>query len=136
MMMKKQKRVTKLISLLLLMAFGMTLFVSCGAKADRSGEWGAYYAAFEAFSDGIKKNTRFLCVDGNEVEGNNYPKLYDLFYEYCKGKSMRLLEGGWAQLYQEHLLTNDGKFTDGYLLTFSSFVWIRLLSSISFWISP
>jgi hypothetical protein len=120
--MMMRKRVQVLLSLLLLLAMGLTL-ASCGAKVDRSGEWGAYFAAFESFSDQMKKNTRFLCIDSQEVEGSNYQKLYDLFYEFCKGEKMRLLEGGWSTLYAEHLLTNDGKFTDGYLVSFSGAVW-------------
>ena len=104
----------------------MTL-VCCGtpASTDKSGEWGAYFTAFEAFSEQMKENTSFLCIDRNDVEGNNYDKLYDLFDNYCKGKKMRLLEGERVILRQKDLLTNDGELKDGYLVSFAEAVWSK-----------
>ena len=124
-----KNKISLLLSVLLFIATGFTL-AGCGKKADniasdRSGEWGAYFAAFEAVSTEMKPTTRFLCIDRGDANLGNYEKLYRLLDEYCKGKKIQLLEGDRDTLRQEKRLTSDGEFTDGYLVSFAEIVWSK-----------
>lgn len=114
----------KTIAMILSLAFLLLLLPSC-TNADQSGEWGAYYKAFRAFTKEFSKNTRYICFDNTGVEEKNRQKLYDLFYEFCEDEGMMLVEGGWSELYARGLVDNAGKFTDGYLVSFSSSIWSK-----------
>jgi len=104
----------------------VTIFSVSGCKkADQSGEWGAYYQAFCAFSGEMDKDTRYVCLDQTGIAEENHEKLYDLFDEFCDDESMKLTKGDWVTLYGERLIDDAGNFTDGYLVSFLNVSWSK-----------
>ncbi len=122
------------IAWLLILVVLTVLLPACG-KADQSGEWGAYYKAFRAYTKEFSKDTQYICLDDTGVEEENRKKLYDLFYEFCKDEGMRIVQGDWAVLYGKGLLDDAGNFTDGYLVSFDNVHWSQDRSEVTLTIS-
>ena len=110
------KRIVSCVLMIVLLASSLVLSACDGA--DDRGEWGAYYAAFQAFAGEMKDSTRYLCIEKASVPEENQKGLYDLLYEYCKDHRMAVIEGDWTTLYGKGLLNDDAEFLDGYLLSF------------------
>ena len=120
----------KTIAALLSLVFLLLLLPACGS-ADQSGEWGAYYKAYRAFTKDFPESTRYICFDNSGVEEENRGKLYDLFYEFCEDEGMILVEGDWSVLYEKGLVDRFGIFTDGYLVSFSGAQWSKDKTELS-----
>ena len=85
------KRIVSVL-LVLVTCLGVCLgMTACGA--DQSGEWGAYYSAFRAFSGTIPGKVDVVCmkypVDEEKVQKN----LHALFVEYCEDTYKALYVG-------------------------------------------
>lgn len=79
--------------LLCLMLCGTVFPMTSCSDADQSGEWGAYYQAFRAFSKSIPSNVDSVCLNYEGIEEENQKKLYDLFFEYCDDRNKRIYTG-------------------------------------------
>ena len=79
--------------LLCLMLCGTVLPMTSCSDADQSGEWGAYYQAFRAFSQSVPSGVDSVCLNYDGIEEENQKKLYDLFFEYCDDRSKRIYTG-------------------------------------------
>ncbi len=123
------KRIISTILVTVLVLSLLPVMTGCDDAPDRKGEWGAYYEAFLAFRKDMK-DTRYLCLDYQNVEEENQKELYDLFYHYCKENGMSVVEGNWSTLYGMRLLTEDGEFTDGYMISFTSVNWLEDRSKV------
>ncbi|MBE6673303.1 MAG: hypothetical protein E7599_07285 [Ruminococcaceae bacterium] len=114
------------VTLLLLAVMCCSLLLSMTAceGADQSGEWGAYYQAFRAFSGKISSEVDSICLCYEGVEEENQKKLYDLFYEYCDDRGKRIYTGNETALFEAgkvNLHTNE--FTDACLVSFCDVTW-------------
>lgn len=116
------KRIVSCILLAVLccsLAFFMT---SCGA--DQSGEWGAYYQAFRAFSGSISGEVNSVCLNYTGIEEKNQKKLYDLFVEYCEDHYKTLHTGDLGKIFEMagvNYATN--MFNKICLVTFADVTW-------------
>ena len=111
--------------------FSMT---SCGA--DQSGEWGAYYQAFRAFSKSIPSEVDCICLGYDGIEEENQKKLYDLFFEYCDDRNMRIYTGEIMTMLEiGRLDMNSDLFKNACYVSFCDAVWNEDRTEVSMAVS-
>ena len=117
--------VKRTVSVLLLAALCCSLLLSmtaCGA--DQSGEWGAYYQAFRAFSGGISSEVDSVFLNYEGIEEENQKKLYDLFYEFCDDRGKRIYTGAEVALFEAGKVDfHTNAFKNACLVSFGGVQW-------------
>ena len=109
--------------LVLVMCLGACLcMTSCGA--DQSGEWGAYYNAFRAFSGTIPGKVDIVCMKYPTEEKDVQENLHALFVEYCEDTYKGLFVGEVLDVMGlGRLDMNSNTFKNACHVSFHDVVW-------------